>query len=527
MPRYLILALTVAALFGEVAQGSEKKKRPPNVLFIAADDLNNRLEPYGDRKAHTPHISRLAKKGITFTRAYCQYPLCNPSRASIMTGRRPDTTKVYENATHFRANLPDVESLGEFFRRMGYAVTRIGKIYHYGVPAQIGTNGLDDERSWETRINPIGIDRKEEGKLKNYTPKTKGFGAALAFHASGGKDEEYTDGKIAHEAIQFLEKQKDREKPFFLAVGFFLPHVPWIAPKKYFDRHPLKEMPFIKEPATVRDGVPPAAFTVNPYNYGLSEDQVRECLQAYYASVTYMDGQLGLLLDALERLGLAENTIIVFWGDHGWCLGEHGQWQKMTLFEESARVPLIIAAPNTKGRGEPCHRLAELVDVYPTLADLCGFEPKKGLEGISLRSLLDDPRGPGKKGAVTQVMRGGGKKGVPFMGYSLRTERYRLTLWDDGDKGVELYDHDTDPREYKNLAKDPDHAKVLEELRELLRPHMRYKGKAMSLLNKTSEREWVRFQNSPLLSIRGARGWDDGTFLSLSPSEKNARKAAP
>lgn len=473
MTRRLLLALIVIPLLACTASGQEKKKKL-NVLFIAADDLNTRLEPYGDKKAKTPNLNKLARKGTTFTRAYCQYPLCNPSRASIMTGRRPDTTKVYENATHFRKNLPDVETLGEFFRRMGYQVTRIGKIYHYGVPAQIGTNGLDDEQTWTQRINPIGIDRKEESKLTNYNPKNKGFGASLAFHASGGKDEEYTDGKIAQEAIKFLEKQKGSDQPFCLAVGFFLPHVPWIAPKKYFDVHPLEGMPFIKEPADVRKDVPAPAFTVNPPNYGLKEQQIRECLQAYYASTTYMDTQLGLILDALERLGLAEDTIIVFWGDHGWCLGEHGQWQKMSLFEESARVPLIICAPNQKTRGMPCHRPAELIDVYPTLADLCGFEAKTGLEGMSLRAHLDDPMAKGKKGAITQVMRGGGKKGEPFMGYSLRTERYRLTLWDDGKRGIELYDHEADPREYRNLARDPAHAKVLEELREILRPEMRY-----------------------------------------------------
>jgi len=481
IPRIALGIFALTLLPGVLVAGD--KKKPMNVLFIGSDDLNNRIGAYGDKTARTPTIDGLAKRGVTFTRAYCQYPLCNPSRASIMTGRRPDSTRVYENATHFRSNLPDAETLGQFFRRMGYTVTRIGKIYHYGVPAQIGTNGLDDEKTWDKRINPIGIDRKEEGKLTNYTPKKKGFGASLAFHASGGKDEDYTDGKIALEAISVLEEHKKTGKPFFLAVGFFLPHVPWIAPKKYFDGHDLTKLPFPKEPKSVRDGVPDAAFTVNPPNYGLTEKQCRECVQAYYASVSYVDAQMGQVLEALERLGLAENTIVIFWSDHGWCLGEHGQWQKMSLFEESARVPLIISAPNTRTKGAPCGRTVELIDMYPTIVDLCGFKVGKDLEGKSLKSLLDDPKSAGNNGAITQVMRGGGgKKAKNFMGYSLRTERYRLTLWDDGARGVELYDHDTDPKEYKNLAKDPAHAKTLKELRAILEPHMRYGSKSTSRL---------------------------------------------
>jgi len=450
------------------AQAPEKSKKL-NILFIVSDDLNVSLACYGHPLVKSPNVDKLAQAGMRFTRTYCQYPLCNPSRASFMTGRRPDTTKVYENATHFRKNLPEVLTLGQFFRLMGYYVVRIGKIFHYGVPAQIGTSGLDDPRTWEKFYNPSGRDRKEENLLRNLQPKNKNLGAVLAWHASAGTDDEQTDGLVADQAIKVLEESKRQGKPFFLAVGFYKPHVPWIAPKKYFDAYTRDTIHMPKEPGNVRAGVPAAAFTVNPPNYGLKEEDLRDAILAYLASVSFMDTQLGKILEALERLGLKENTIIVFVSDHGWLLGEHGLWQKLCLFEESAQVPLIIVTPRPKLPGRPCDRLAELIDLYPTLVDLAGFQVPAGLEGKSLKPLLEDPNLPWKAGAFTQVTRGGAKKGGAYMGRSVRTEKYRYTEWDDGKKGRELYDHDADPREHKNLALAPAQAKTVERLARLLR----------------------------------------------------------
>ena len=469
--RLWLFGLLLAALLfangaqttAQTAKRNPAAPKPLNVLFIAADDLNNDLGSYGHHLVKTPNLDRLAARGVRFDRAYNQFPLCSPSRTSLLTGLRPDTTQVYDLQKHFRSTLPDVVTLPQLFMRNGYFAARVDKIYHYGNPGQIGTDGLDDPQSWNQVVNPKGVDKDEEKLLTNFTPK-RGLGSSLSYYASPASDEEHTDGKVALETIKLLEAQQGR--PFFIAAGFYRPHCPYIAPQKYFDLYPLEKIP---APVVTQDELSrllPASLYVKETHWGVNEQAQRESIRAYYAAISFLDANVGRLLEALDRLKLTENTIVVFWSDHGYLLGQHGQWHKMTLFEGVARNPLLVAGPGvTRNQASP--RIVEFVDIYPTLAELCQLSgAPQNLAGRSLAPLLKNPRAPWAKPALTQVRRGGGDK--TFMGYTIRTERWRYTEWDEGQQGVELYDEIRDPKELHNLAGQAKYAQLQAQMKQLL-----------------------------------------------------------
>ena len=454
------IALAVVLWTCSTAESAEGEARP-NVLLITVDDLRPDLGCYGHGVVKSPHIDRLASRGVRFDRAYCQYPVCNPSRTSFLTGLRPDSTRVLDNSTHFRRTIPDVVTLPQLFRGNGYFTASLGKIYHRGLTMEDLRAEMDDPKSWDLaryfQATPLGL----TGEGRNLTG---GKVPWCRWLAAEGTDEDQPDGQIARDAIELLEQNRD--KPFFLAVGFHKPHDPFNAPKKYFDLYPLEDL---RPPVDPRDRTPDVPLAIGGGAWAAEFDRFtdqerKEYLRAYYACVSFMDAQVGKVLDAVDRLGLADKTVIVFLGDHGYHLGERGWWNKNTLFELSARVPLIVIDPRSEQRGAATSRLVELLDLYPTLAELCAVDAPPGLQGRSFRPLLEDPQRPWKQAAYTQVRRGRAN------GRSVRTERWRYTEWDGGERGVELYDHHADGGEYDNLAADPAHAATVAALKALLRP---------------------------------------------------------
>ncbi|MBM4075808.1 MAG: sulfatase, partial [Planctomycetes bacterium] len=450
----------------------------PNVLFLIADDLNNCLGCYGDPRVKTPNIDRLAARGVRFDRAYCQFPLCGPSRNCLLTGLYPNSTGILANSQIFRQTIPTRQSLPQALRLQNYFAARVGKLYHYNVPNSIGTNGHDDPGSWELEMNPAGVDRLEEmPHIFSLVPFQ--FGGTLSWYASPKSDEFHTDAIQAENAEWILERcAKRTDRPFFLAVGFFRPHTPYVSPKKYFDLYQPEEMPIVRGVKEDQADIPKAALaSYKKEQDQLTEELTQQCIQAYYASISFMDTQVGRVLDALDRLKLSDNTIVVFTSDHGYHLGEHGLWQKMSLFEESARVPLLIALPPKLGQPGVVKTPVSHIDIYPTITELCGVESQKPYQGQSLVPILKNNLEAGRGWALTQVLRPGSmptagqseKSGRPLFGFSLRTPRWRYTEWDEGRHGRELYDHDHDSRELTNLGEAPEHSQTIATLSSQLK----------------------------------------------------------
>jgi uncharacterized sulfatase len=382
-----------------------------------------------------------------------------------LTGLAPDTTKIQDNdELHFRKTVKDAVTLPELFRKNGYFAARVGKIFHASVPPDEGQAGADDPQSWEYTFNNAGLDRTEQQKNVECfsAPEKTGLGTGLGEYESPSPDRKITDGVGADEVIRLLNANKD--KPFFIAYGLYRPHLPWIVPKPYFEKYPLESIhaePF--DPAEMTQA-PEYAYTSKKPNFGMSEENCRRSKRGYYASVSYVDEQIGRVLAALKELGLEENTIVVFWADHGWHLGQHGQWEKLTLFEWCARIPFMMAGPGVT-KGGVVERTTEHLDIYPTLVELCGLQNAPRLHGTSLTQMLQDPDGARwNKPALTQARR----PERQINGYSIRTERYRYTLWMGKTEDEELYDYETDPREVRNRAGDPEMKTIKKALKDRL-----------------------------------------------------------
>ena len=462
----------------------------PNILFIAVDDLRPSIGCYGDKVAVTPNIDRLARRGVRFGQAHCQVAVCNPSRASLMTGLRPDTLGVWTLPIHFREAKPEAVTLPQWLRRHGYTAVGHGKIYHNPTP---------DPQSWSEPIRPV---QSQRGYAKGWQARTREVQAKLpendwrknnlrgpATAAPVIDDHKLVDGVRTDFAIEDLRRLGQGEKPFFLALGFIRPHLPWISPKKYWNLYDPKTLPIITN-GEVTQNTPPYALSTSyelthymdlidfpkPWDEQRVSDAVaRRLMHAYYASVSFVDAQIGRLLKTLDEEGLADNTLIVLWSDHGWKLGEHNGWGKMSNYEIDTRVPFIIAMPGMKSAGQSTDTPVELLDIFPTLCDLAGIDTPDFVQGTSLIPLLKNPSATPNRVAHSQYYRK--HNGVEYMGYAMRTDTHRFVEWREFGTGVmtarELYDHRENHSETVNII-DNAPEKLMQSLTaRLLKTHPR------------------------------------------------------
>ncbi len=442
--RTFLAAVTCIAILAGVLPGraAADAKKPgasgPNVLFIVVDDLNDWIGCLGGHPdTKSPNIDALAARGVLFTKAYCAAPACNPSRAALLSGIRPSTSGVYLNPQPWRPAMPDVVTLPRHFMNNGYRVLGCGKIFHGPYP---------DPEAWHEYL-PKGPDPVPQKRPANGIPKTAHFD----WGPVDATDEQMNDHRVVDWAIEQLGKKHDR--PLFLACGIFRPHLPWYVPKKYFDMYPVEEITLPKVKDDDLDDVPPIgrkmAKPQGDHAKVMASGNHRRAVQGYLASITFADHQVGRLVRALDESRYADNTIVILWGDHGWHLGEKLHWRKFSLWEEADRAPLMMVVPGLTSPGGQCPRTVSFMDVYPTLADLCGLPVGEHLEGVSLRPLLAQPHAAWDRHALTTH----GKDN-----HGVRSERWRYIRYSDGTE--ELYDHDADPMEWTNVAGDPRYAHV-------------------------------------------------------------------
>ena len=469
------------------AAANESSDSRPNILFIAVDDLRPELGCYGKEAIHAPNIDQLAATGVVFERAYCQLAVCNPSRVSIMTGLRPDSTRVWDLATQFRHTIPDAVTLPQHFMKNGYHAVSYGKIFHNPWP---DNESWSEPHAWPKKSSLWSKDARKRHaeyreKMRNDGRSEKKIARmrAEATEIVDTPDHEHIDGAIAEQTLSAMKRLAKQDKPFFLATGFVRPHLPFVVPRKYWDLYDRNTIPVAANQFLPKSS---PAFAMNtmyelrdyfdfdgtpsPSQGSLTESEQRRLKHGYYASVSFVDALIGRLLSELDSLGLTDNTIVVLWGDHGWKLGEHNSWCKQSNYEIDARVPLIIRAPNAEGNGQTSKALVELVDVYPTLCELAGLHVARQLEGKSVAPLLSNPDRNWKGAAFSQFQRRNGD--VPLMGYSMRTDRYRYIEWQDRRSrevvATELYDHDIDPQENENVADNARHLELLTNLSDQL-----------------------------------------------------------
>ena len=473
-----------------------------NVLLIIADDLNCDISAYGNENIITPNIDALAKRGVLFGNAHVQYPLCSPSRISMMTGLYPDQTQSKKLRLYLRQSIPEVITIGQTFKMNNYHSIRVGKIYHYHNPRDIGTAGHDDFYTWDQTINPYGRDKLEEYKLN----KVKDIfdGATLSWYASDGEDEEQTDGIGAIETMDLLEKFSENKENFFLAFGLYRPHIPFVAPKKYFSMYDEQDIEIPSNGddflSTVSD---PAkkSLRARKEQINLDYNLKKTIKHAYYATTSFVDAQLGKVLDKLKETGLDKNTIVIFTSDHGYHLGEKGHWQKQTLYDRSTRVPLIIAGPGILSNKREMSSPVELVDIYKTITDLLGFQTPLFVQGESLKPILTQGAKIKKSSALSELQIY--VDGKLAQGYSIKTSRYRLVEWKyKNDTHYELYDHKFDKLESNNLYNNLSYQLIVDSLKTELafrikQASIRPEGIGKQIKNAEPTLEPLRIHSQP------------------------------